>query len=123
VSVKGFNPVLRETFEADVAVTQFAALVQGSADYHATLPSGQNADKFVGVALDDANPGQTVPVAMMGTVWMIAAGAINAGDKLIIANAQGQVQSVGSTQNPNIIGTALSSATAAGDLVLVKVDV
>jgi predicted RecA/RadA family phage recombinase len=125
LAVKGFNSVLRETFVADVAVTQFAALVQGEADYHATLPAGENAGKFVGVALDDAKPGQTVPSLLIGTVWMVAAGAIAAGDEVIIANAQGQVESASalSSGTPNPIGKALSSATAAGDLVLVKVNV
>ncbi|MCL6454364.1 MAG: DUF2190 family protein [Alicyclobacillus sp.] len=125
MAIKGFNTVLRETFVADAAVTQFSALVQSTSDYHATVPSGENATGFVGVALDDANAGQTVPTLMIGTVWMVAASAITAGAEVIIANAQGQIEAstaLGSG-TPNLIGRALSSASAAGDLVLVKVNV
>lgn len=118
--MKGFQTVLVETFLADANVSQFTALVQAATDFHATNPAALNAASCVGVALDDATSGNSVPVVMIGTVWIRASGAITAGNQVIIANATGQVQAVGATSSPNIIGQALSSTTTAGDLCLVK---
>lgn len=120
---KGYQVILPETFQADANVSQYTALVQGASDFHATNPGALNAAKFVGVAMDDASSGNSVPVCMIGTFPIQASGAINAGDQVIIANAQGQIQSVGATASPNIIGQALSTTAAAGDLCLVKLSI
>lgn len=120
--IKGAQQVLVESFYGDVVIPQYAAVVQGTADYHVTLPAAANAAGFIGVALDSNEAaGESVPVVIMGTVWVPAAGAITAGNALVIANATGQVEAVGSTTAPNIIGTALSSTTTAGDLVLMEI--
>lgn len=113
-----------ESFYGDAVIPQYAAVVQGTSDYHATLPAAANAAGFLGAALDgNEAAGESVPVVMMGTAWMPASGAIAAGDLLIIANAQGQIEAVGATATPNIIGQALSTTAAAGDLCLVKLSV
>ena len=120
--IKGAQQVLVESFYGDVIIPQYAAVVQGTADYHATLPAAANAAGFLGVTLDgNTAAAESVPVVIMGTVWVQAAGAITAGNALVIANATGQVEATGSTTAPNIIGTALSSTTAVGDLVLMEI--
>ena len=126
MAIKGAQQVLVETFVGDVAVTQYAAVVQGTDDYHCTLPAGQNATGFLGAAWDsNVEAGSSVPVVMIGTAWMVASGAIAAGDQVIIANAQGQVEpaSAVAAGTANVIGTALSTTAAAGDIVLVMLSV
>lgn len=116
--------MLVESFYGDAVIPQFAAVVQGTSDYHATLPAAQNASGFLGAALDGNEAvGESVPVVMIGTAWMPAAGAITAGAAVIIANAQGQIQpasALASGTVANVIGQALSTTTAAGDICLVK---
>lgn len=116
-AIKGAIPVLVDTGTADAAVTQYQVVVQGASDYHITNPAGANAGGFQGVTLDEAASGDSVPMVRLGTAWVQAAGAIASGDYVSIANAQGQVQSGGS----NIIGVALSTATAAGDIILMYI--
>ena len=115
--IKGAIQVMIDTFTADAAVNQFQAIVQSATDYHATNPVGANAGEFVGITLDSAAEGESVPVVQLGTAWCQAAGAISSGQFVSIANAQGQIQAGGS----NIIGIALSTTTAAGDYCLVYI--
>lgn len=115
--MRGANQVLVSTFAADASVNQYQAVVQGASDYHATNPAGAGVGKFVGFTLDSADSGDSVPVVMLGTAWCTAAGAINAGDYVVIANAQGQVES----GQGNVVGIALSTTTQAGDYVLVYI--
>jgi len=115
--IKGAQQVLVETLIADAAVNQFQAIVQSNTDYHGTNPAGANASGFVGITLDAAAAGDSVPVVMLGTAWCTAAGVITSGQYVSIANATGQVGAGGS----NVIGIALSTTAAAGDYVLVYI--
>lgn len=120
--IKGAQQVLIETFTADVVIPQYVAVVQGASDYHATLPAAANAGAFLGITLDTVEAsGESIPVVMEGTAWVQASGAIAAGDQVIIANALGQIEAVGATATPVIVGTALSTTAAAGDICLIKI--
>lgn len=117
-AIKGGIPVLVDTGTADVVVAQYQVVVQGASDYHVTSPGGANASGFQGVTLDETEAAnESVPIVRLGTAWVQAAGAIASGDYVSIANAKGQVQSGGS----NIIGVALSTATTAGDIILMYI--
>ncbi len=114
--------MLVESFYADAIIGQFLAVVQSTADYHVTLPGTPNAGAFLGVTLDSVlAAGESIPVVLMGTAWVQASGAIAAGAALVIANATGQVEAASSVTAPNVIGIALSSTMAAGDLVLMQI--
>jgi len=120
--IKGAQQVLVESFYGDVVIGQFLAVVQSTADYHTALPAAANAGGFIGVTLDaNTAAGESVPVVLMGTAWVQAAGAIVAGDPLVIANATGQVGVASAVTAPNVIGIALSTATTAGDIVLMQI--
>ncbi len=84
-------------------------------------PTGGASSKVIGVALIDAKAGENVTVITEGVVEVIAAGIIAAGDKVQSA-AGGKVAKVtlGTDPDYNIIGIALTSASADGDKILVK---
>ena len=85
------------------------------------VPAGDGSTKVVGVALTNAKAGEMVTVVTEGVVEVIAAGAINAGDKVQSA-AGGKVAkwtASAAGDSAKIIGTALTSALADGDKVKV----
>ncbi|MFB5192660.1 capsid cement protein [Alicyclobacillus fastidiosus] len=120
--------ILDNTFVVAAAVTngvtRYQAVVSDGTDNELSLPGAVNAGKFLGITQESQVAGMPCNVRMLGTTFAIASGAIAAGDDLITAATPGQVASVQTTgqTTPNIIGKALSSATAAGDqfLMLVK---
>ena len=123
MSIKGAQQVLVESFNTAAAIPQYVAVVQGASDYTCALPGAANAAGFLGFTLDstDGSQTETIPVVMIGTAWVQAAGAITAGTTVVIANASGQVEASTGVATPNIIGTALSTTTTAGDICLVLI--
>ncbi|ADB58550.1 capsid cement protein [Archaeoglobus profundus] len=96
-------------------------------------PTGGASSKVIGVALINANAGENVTIVTEGVVEVVAAGAIAAGDKVQSA-AGGKVAKFSATKTytdsagntvdvddaTKIIGIALTSASADGDKILVK---
>lgn len=120
--IKGAQQVIVESFYGDVIIPQFVAVVQSSADYHATLPGAANAGEFLGITLDTNEAiGESIPVVLQGTAWVQASGAITAGSPVVIANAQGQIEAASGVTAPAVIGTALSSTFNAGDIALIQI--
>lgn len=122
--MRGANQVLVSTFVADAAISQYAAVVQGTSDYHANTTTTANAGKFLGFTLDSTDAsGKTIPVVMIGTGWVKASGAITAGDDVILSATAGEVEDASSVTAGTAvpIGRALSTTTAAGDYVLVLI--
>lgn len=79
------------------------------------VPTAAATSAAIGIALDDAEDGDTVPVALLGvftgTVLLLSAGGIAAG---------AQITAAGATTSENtdvIIGRALEAATGAGELI------
>lgn len=95
-----------------------AAILKGQPLKFATggvTPTAAATDAAIGIALDGADAGGIVPVALLGnftgTVPVRAAGAIAAGAQI----AADGTETAGATDV--IIGRALEAATTAGDLV------
>ncbi len=98
-------------------------------------PTAGASAKVLGVALMDAQAGEKVTVITEGVVEVTAAGAIAAGDK-VVAAANGQVAKYTPYDVPTtfadtdveaavaeaqkVIGIALTSATASGDKIKIK---
>ena len=84
-----------------------------------TLPGAANAARFGGVAQADAALGAQARVALAGICDVVAAAAFNAGEELMIADNTGRVQKVAAVAATvyNIVGIAVESAAAAGDIV------
>lgn len=115
--------MLVDTATADAAVGQYQALVYSASEGHATTTTTQNATGFFGVSLDQAASGASVPVVRVGTAWVTASGAIPVGEPVVLSATAGAVDpasALASGTVANVIGTADSAATAAGDLILVK---
>lgn len=106
-------------------IARYTAVVADGTDNECTYGAAANAGKFLGIAQESQDPGMPINVRMVGTTYARATGAIAAGDDLIIGDANGTVASVQTTgqATPVVIGKALTSAEAAGDLFLMYVKV
>lgn len=106
-------------------VTLHAVVVQGTNEGEVKQPAGANAAKVIGAverlgALNGAN-GDEVGVRVMGEAICIAQAAIAVGDYVTTAATNlTRVQTNAAAANAgNIVGIAMSAATAGGDQVRV----
>ncbi len=116
------NPIQSLQFAtAETAILQWAACYQSTAaDMTAVLPAGAaSALKFLGFARYAQVSGATsIELITAGVAAGNAAAAITAGDDLESGGATGTVQ----THNTGtIIGRALDSAGAAGDILRIEI--
>lgn len=116
------NPIQSLQFAtAETAILQWAACYQSTAaDMTAVLPAGAaSALKFLGFARYAQVSGATsIELITAGVAAGNAAAAITAGDDLESGGATGTVQ----TRNTGtIIGRALDSAGAAGDILRIEI--
>ena len=116
------NPIQSIQFAtAETAILQWAACYQSTAaDMTAVLPAGAaSALKFLGFARYAQVSGATsIELITAGVAAGNAAAAITAGDDLESGGATGTVQ----TRNTGtIIGRALDSAGAAGDILRIEI--
>jgi hypothetical protein len=82
-------------------------------------PAGAASTKVVGVAAFDAAVGDKVTIHAGGVQRLTASAAITAGDNLAAA-AAGKVAAIGAGTFGQLVGVALTSAAADGDLVEVQ---
>jgi len=112
------NPIqILSFYTSETNILQWAACYQStSADMTAVLPAGAaSALKFLGVARYAQVSGATsIELITAGDGIGIAAAAITAGDNLESGGATGTVQT---RTTGTIIGRAMDSAGAAGDLI------
>jgi predicted RecA/RadA family phage recombinase len=79
-------------------------------------PAGAASTKFLGVAAFDAAVGEQVTIHCGGVQRLTASAAITAGDNLA-CTATGKVAPIGAGTFGQLVGVALTSAAADGDLV------
>jgi len=79
-------------------------------------PAGAASLKFCGVAAWDAAVGDKVTIHTGGIQRLTASGAIAAGDN-VAASATGKVAPIGAGTFGQLVGVAMTSAAADGDLV------
>lgn len=108
------SPDGRVTYKAAIAVTAGKPVKKTLVDGEVT-PCTAATDAAIGVALDSADAGDTVPVALLGstkgTMIVIASGAVDGGSEV---NALGAAASAGNT----VIGRALNAAADGGEVEL-----
>jgi len=105
------------TIGADLAV------IKGTADNQIALPGAANvrAIGVTGLAGDASDPKKTyVPVIILGPAKVTAGAAITAGSFVKIAGTSGKVAAVGGESADtqiHVVGLALTSAAADGDVI------
>ena len=111
---RSISPDGRATFLAAAAVIAGQAVKKTATEGEVT-PCTAAADAAVGVALDGAEAGDTVPVALLGvkpgTLIKTASGAVDGGAEV---NALGAAATTGNT----VIGRALNAAADGGEIEL-----
>ncbi len=116
------NPIQSISFyTSESAINQWAACYQGtSADMTAVLPaSAATTEKFLGFARYGLTTGATsIELITAGVAIAVAGAAITAGDNIESSATNGRVQT---RTTGTIIGRALDSAGAAGDLIRVEI--
>jgi len=71
------------------------AVVQGASDGECDLPSGANEASLLGATVHSAEKDQNVAVRKLGIASLTVAGAVNAGEKVCIADSQGRIKAAG----------------------------
>ena len=112
------------TAGADLSAKQYLvgklASTAGSVVIAGTLNSTTNPAAFVGVIMNKPASGEEVEFAIDGIVKAIAAtSTIAIGDRLW-ANSTGRLTDAGTTDNGYFLGRALEVASAAGDIITLK---
>lgn len=108
------------TFTADAAITA-GQLLFVSANRQVTPTAGASA-AVIGVAATDAADGDKVTVLVGGVVKVVASGAIAAG-ALVVSAAGGKVATIAANTFDKLVGRALTSAAADGDVIEVRLGV
>lgn len=114
------------SFEAENAFTERYVCVElGTSDNQVDLPDTSN-EQVVGVIQDTADANSAVPVMVSGITKVVAGGVITKNDKLSVVTGTGRVQKATdptatwtgtAASTENIIGIALESASAAGEVI------
>lgn len=111
-------------YTAENAVTQFAVVVEGTADGEVDLPGGADVGAIVGVAQHAAAAGARVNVAEPGSFTRaIASGSISRGANVSIAGVSGAVKTAAPSTGANtfIVGQAKSDASD-GEQVFIQIN-
>ena len=101
------------------AVTAGYAVVANASTSKFTHSAGAKPTGAIGIALDSAASDKAVRVALAGKVSAVAAGAIKKFNFVSVASS-GKVEAA-TVDTDYIIGIALEEATAADDVILVKI--
>lgn len=110
-------------YTCEVAITQYAVVVEGTADGQVKLPGAADAGSIVGVAMEAGAIGDIIAVALPpSTVPCIASAAITRGVEVSIAAVTGTVKASAPAAGANsyLVGRAQNSVTTAGDQVSVQ---
>ena len=111
--------------EAD-GVSAHRVVVAGSNPGECKLPSSANAGKILGVTIfSQPYSDRSVTVRKAGIARVVAAGAINFGDPVNIADSSGKVKAVNEPSGTlvHILGFAETSASSDGDIVEVFISI
>lgn len=117
--------ILDDNFVATAPVVRYTALVQGAQDQQCASPAAAGDGSFLGIAQEDQDTGMTVNVRMLGNTYVRAHGPIPAGSALVIGGTDGSVDVKANVTAPapkEVIGRALTTASAAGDLILMSIE-
>jgi hypothetical protein len=116
------NVLLAKNYVADIALPRFRLVKQGSADDHITLATG-SLDTFIGTTMDiPAAPNERSDVHMLGIAYLEAGAAFSSGTWITSDSiGRGIAASPAAGINASVIGRALETANAAGDVIRVLV--
>ena len=123
---RGEIAIWDDTVVAEGAITDRAAIVQGTSEIQGKIAPATNSPKFRGISMGAAVDGQEVAVRKIGVAEALAAGVVSIGDLLVTSGSAGRLESLG-TLSPgtgsvkNIVAEAQTAATAAGDIIEVRV--
>jgi hypothetical protein len=110
------NPMLTKSRTAEGAIPASRIVTMGTTESQVTLATGA-ADALIGVSQSvvDAADTETVDIHFVGIVDVVAGGAITAG-AWVTATTGGKAAAT-TTAGDELIGTALTSAAADGDII------
>lgn len=123
-NLAGSSPVPYKVNQSG-GVTKRRVLVEhGTNPLECKLPGGANAGAIVGVARETVADGDHVAVQQYGEVECVASAAIALNANVNVADAQGRVKAVSEAGGTAIqkVGTALTAATAVGDIITVRLE-
>ena len=114
------NALLVKNYIADGAIPAYTIVKQNAADDHIVAAAAAT-DLFIGVTMElAAATNERADVQMLGIAYVVAGAAVTRGNR-VTADASGRAVAAAPAGGVNnvVIGTALESATAAGDVIRV----
>lgn len=114
------NILLSKSFQAAAAITAYTLVKHAAADDQVQAAAA-GTDLVIGATQDVAPAiGERVDVAVVGITYVTAGAAITRGARLM-SDASGRVITAAAAagSNVNTVGSALESASAAGDVIRV----
>ena len=112
---------------SDVGGASYAkVVVADSSTGYCALPSAANAGKILGVTVtSQTEAGRALSVRKAGTAEVTAAGVINVGDPVNIADNTGRVKAVSEAGGTKVqcLGFAETPAAGAGDIIEVFISI
>lgn len=106
--------IMSNGFEAEEDLTQYSAVIMGTADNQVKVPTAKGAFS-PGVVQEAADDGYPASVMMLGISPIIVTEAVDPGNELTVAAADGKYQKAVSTDWVSCI--ALQTAAADGDQI------
>lgn len=107
---------------AQVAITAFTVVVEGTADGDCTYAGAADAGGVLGIAMHGADIGEEVQIAGPGcTAKAVAAGVTTRGLWLSIEGTDGHLKNATLTADIEVVGKCMHTTTTDGDHTLVFV--
>lgn len=111
-------------------VLQYRAVVEGAAQGGVALPAGADVAGFFGITQTAAGLARPVSCKRKGVTFAVAAGLINRGEYVNIADNVGQLKSChadviaapGAALVIHVVGKALTAAANPGDIIQVDIN-
>lgn len=107
--------------KADGAITQWAAVVEGTNDGECKLPGAADAGSFLGFAMNAAADDEEVQIAGPGCYSRaISDGTVTRGAQCSIQGTTGKLKAI-TTADTYVVASARSAGSVDGDIVFVRV--
>lgn len=123
MSTPGGLGVSRESYIADVAISQYAVVVCGTTEGHCKLPASARVSKILGVAQEASTAsGDVIEIVTRGRSKVIASAATVIGTPAAINDSVGRAYGpAGFASGDGVLGYWRETASASGDIVVVDV--
>lgn len=124
-NLAGTSPVPYKVNQTGGVTKRRVVVEHGTNPLECKLPGAANAGGIAGVCRETVSDGDHVALQQYGEAECVASAAIGVGASVNVADTAGRVKAVSEAGGTaiNKVGTALTAATAAGDIITVRLEI